>query len=170
MQPSVGTYARTFFEQKRMHQQGEEKMKKAWVWLLGIILVTLAGCASSTAEEIEINDDKIPSIYKVIGEKKITGTNSSIKDDIRTTELTYAKGSISEEELVEYMTYLKEEEGFIHTADTQELDGNLINQLGTESVTEGHIVLVDLTASKDFDGPIVITYRSGPGNITMNEE
>lgn len=145
-------------------------MKKKWVWLVGIVLVVLAGCASSTAEEIEVNDDKIPSIYKVIGEKKITGTNSSVKNSVRTTELTYEKGSISEEELVEYMTYLIDEEGFIPTLDTQEEDGKLTNQLGVESVTEDHIVLVDVTASTDFEGPTVITYRSGPGEITRNDE
>lgn len=144
-------------------------MKTMRGWLLGVILVVLTGCASSTAEEIEVNDDKIPSIYKVIGEKKITGTNSSIKNDVRTTEITYQKGSISEEEIVEYMTYLMDEEGFIPTADTQEVDGNLVNQLGAESVTDDHIVLVDVTAPKDFEGSVVITYRSGQGKITMNE-
>lgn len=143
-------------------------MKKKWIWLLGIMVVVLAGCASSTAEEIEINDDKIPSVYKVLGEKKITGTNSSIKDDVRTTELTYKAGSISEEELVEYMTYLIEEEGFIPTIDTKEEDGKLTNQLGAESVTDEHIVLIDLTCSTDFEGSTVITYRSGPGQITKN--
>lgn len=143
-------------------------MKKKWIWLLGIMLVVVAGCASSTAEEIEINDDKIPSVYKVLGEKKITGTNSSIKDDVRTTELTYKAGSISEEELVEYMTYLIEEEGFIPTIDTKEEDGKLTNQLGAESVTDEHIVLIDLTCSTDFEGSTVITYRSGPGQITKN--
>lgn len=145
-------------------------MKKKWLWLVGVVLITLAGCASSTAEEIEINDDKIPSVYKVIGEKKITGTNSSIKDDVRTTEITYKKGSISEEELVEYMTYLVEEEGFIPTLDTQEQGGKLTNQLGVDSVTDEHIVLVDLTCSTDFKGETVITYRSGPGKITKNDE
>ncbi|MGL4695789.1 hypothetical protein [Enterococcus larvae] len=145
-------------------------MKKKWIWLLGIMLVVVAGCASSTAEEIEINDDKIPSVYKVLGEKKITGTNSSIKDDVRTTELTYKSGSISEEELVEYMTYLIEEEGFIPTIDTKEEDGKLTNQLGAESVTDEHIVLIDLTCSTDFEGSTVITYRSGPGQITKNNE
>ncbi|MBP1047934.1 hypothetical protein I6N96_16715 [Enterococcus sp. BWM-S5] len=145
-------------------------MKKKWIWLLGIMLVVVAGCASSTAEEIEINDDKIPSVYKVLGEKKITGTNSSIKDDVRTTELTYKAGSISEEELVEYMTYLIEEEGFIPTIDTKEEDGKLTNQLGAESVTDEHIVLIDLTCSTDFEGSTVITYRSGPGQITKNNE
>ncbi|WP_086348603.1 hypothetical protein [Candidatus Enterococcus clewellii] len=145
-------------------------MKKKWLWLVGVVLITLAGCASSTAEEIEINDDKIPSVYKVIGEKKITGTNSSIKDDVRTTEITYKKGSISEEELVEYMTYLVEEEGFIPTLDTQEQGGKLTNQLGVDSATDEHIVLVDLTCSTDFKGETVITYRSGPGKITKNDE
>ncbi|MGC6767699.1 hypothetical protein ACYSNR_12950 [Enterococcus sp. LJL128] len=135
--------------------------------ILGSIFM-LTGCASSTAEEIEVNKDKIPSVYKVLGEKKIVGTNSSVKDSVRTTEITYQSGSISKEEVLQYISYLRENEDFLVTLDTKVVDDMVMNQLGKESETEGDIVLVDVAYPNNLEGKVVITYRSGKGEISVN--
>lgn len=75
--------------------------------LMFMLTVFVVGCASNTAENIEVNDDKIPSIYSVIGEKKIVRTNSEVENKVRKTTLTYKAGSISEKEMQEYIDYLR---------------------------------------------------------------
>lgn len=136
------------------------------VGLLVIFSVLLVSCASSTAAEIEINEDKVPSIYSVIGEKKIVGTSSEIKNKVRSTTLTYKAGSISEKDIHKYIDYLQEEE-FIHTLDSKQTSDGTLVQLGKDSVTTSDIVLVDLIYPTMDSESVKIMYRSGPGTLKM---
>lgn len=136
------------------------------VGLLVMFSVLLVSCASSTAAEIEINEDKIPSIYSVIGEKKIVGTSSEIKNKVRSTTLTYKAGSISEKEIQKYVDHLQEEE-YIHTLDSKQTSDGTLIQLGKDSVTTGDIVLVDLIYPTMDSESVKIMYRSGPGTLKM---
>lgn len=144
-------------------------MKK--VVQVGVLIITsmiIVGCASSTAEEIEINEDKVPSVYSVIGEKKIVGTNSEIKNKDRITTLTYKAGSISEKEMKQYIDHLREEK-YVDTLDSKDTVEGTMTQIGKKSVSDGNVVLIDfLYPAMDSEG-VKITYRSGPGKLKENE-
>lgn len=134
--------------------------------MIGVIAV---GCASNTAENIEFNDDKIPSIYSVVGEKKIVGTNSEIENDIRKTTLTYKAGTISKKDMQAYVDYLRKEEKYVYTLDSKSgADGTMI-QLGKESVTSGKVVLVDVLYPSVDSESTKIMYRLGAGTINKNQ-
>lgn len=137
--------------------------------LMVMLSVLVVGCASSTAENIEINDDKVPSIYSVIGEKKIVGTNSEVENKVRKTTLTYKAGSISEKEMQEYIDYLRETENYVYTLDTKQSTEGTMLQLGKESVTSGKIVLVDVLYPAMASESVKIMYRSGEGSLKINE-
>ncbi|MDA9471220.1 hypothetical protein [Enterococcus sp. 5H] len=137
--------------------------------LMVMLSVLVVGCASSTAENIEINDDKVPSIYSVIGEKKIVGTNSEVENKVRKTTLTYKAGSISEKEMQEYIDYLRETENYVYTLDTKQSTEGTMLQLGKESVTSGKIILVDVLYPAMASESVKIMYRSGEGSLKINE-
>lgn len=137
--------------------------------LMVMLSVLVVGCASSTAENIEINDDKVPSVYSVIGEKKIVGTNSEVENKVRKTTLTYKAGSISEKEMQEYIDYLRETENYVYTLDTKQSTEGTMLQLGKESVTSGKIILVDVLYPAMASESVKIMYRSGEGSLKINE-
>ncbi|GGC91216.1 hypothetical protein [Enterococcus wangshanyuanii] len=139
------------------------------VMLFAGLMFLLVGCASNTAENIEVNDDKVPSVYSVIGEKKIVGTNSEVKNKVRMTTLTYKAGSISEKELQKYIEYLREKEGYVYTLDSKQSEEGTLIQLGKESKTKGNIVLVDFLYPSMDSESMKVMYRSGPGSLKMNE-
>ena len=144
-----------------------KKIVKVMLWA-GLVFL-LVGCASNTAENIEVNDDKVPSVYSVIGEKKIVGTNSEVKNKVRMTTLTYKAGSISEKELQKYIEYLREKEGYVYTLDSKQTEEGTLIQLGKESKTKGNIVLVDFLYPSMDSESVKIMYRSGSGSLKMNE-
>lgn len=144
-----------------------KKIVKVILWA-GLVFL-LVGCASNTAENIEVNDDKIPSVYSVIGEKKIVGTNSEVKNKVRMTTLTYKAGSISEKELQKYIECLREKEGYVYTLDSKQSEEGTLIQLGKESKTKGNIVLVDFLYPAMDSESVKIMYRSGSGSLKMNE-
>ncbi|MBO0469972.1 hypothetical protein JZO66_05415 [Enterococcus sp. DIV0242_7C1] len=144
-----------------------KKIVKVILWA-GLVFL-LVGCASNTAENIEVNDDKVPSVYSVIGEKKIVGTNSEVKNKVRMTTLTYKAGSISEKELQKYIEYLREKEGYVYTLDSKQTEEGTLIQLGKESKTKGNIVLVDFLYPAMDSESVKIMYRSGSGSLKMNE-
>ncbi|MCA5014137.1 MULTISPECIES: hypothetical protein [unclassified Enterococcus] len=144
-----------------------KKIVKVILWA-GLVFL-LVGCASNTAENIEVNDDKVPSVYSVIGEKKIVGTNSEVKNKVRMTTLTYKAGSISEKELQKYIEYLREKEGYVYTLDSKQTEEGTLIQLGKESKTKGNIVLVDFLYPSMDSESVKIMYRSGSGSLKMNE-
>ncbi|MFD2307622.1 hypothetical protein [Enterococcus termitis] len=145
-----------------------KKVVKASMFLVLVFL--LVGCASSTAKEIEVNDDKVPSVYSVLGEKKIVGTNSEVKNKVRMTTLTYKAGSISEKELQTYIDYLREKEDYVFTLDSKESEEGTLIQLGKASKTKGNIVLVDFLYPTMSSESVKVMYRSGPGSLKMNNE
>lgn len=143
--------------------------KMVYASLMVILSIVVVGCASSTAENIEMNDDKVPSVYSVIGEKKIVGTTSEVEHKVRKTTLTYKAGSISEKEIQKYIDYLRETENYVYTLDTKQSTEGTMVQLGKESVTSGKIVLIDVLYPAMDSESVKIMYRSGEGALKMNQ-
>ncbi|MEG0328582.1 MAG: hypothetical protein RR565_10795 [Erysipelothrix sp.] len=140
-----------------------KSIKKYIIILLSLLL--LAGCASPTAKTIDINDDSIPSIFSVIGEKTITYTDSSQKDGVRSTELTYKSGELSEEEIVEYTEYLLDKENYITTQEVSEVSATVTTwQIAKESKRNDNIILI--TFNYESRGEVIINYATGPGTLT----
>lgn len=145
-------------------------MKKGLKILIGIVvviviivLVALYFTGRQTKmKEITFGEDKIRTVYAVVGEKrKVTGVSyekSTTTDAVRRT-VTYKEGVVTEQDITDYVTGLRED-GFLITVSFENYDG----QLGMESKDEGKIVLVDIEYDKL--GETVITYTKGTGTIT----
>lgn len=120
-------------------------MKK--IALLLVALVLLAGCSSSVTEEIEVSTNKIASFYKAVGAKEIVHT-----------ELTYGQGEISEDELMNYVDYLKEEEDFEVGEEFQIDSGEASIRL--EKRVDDMILTVTVIYQADWKGEVTIIYSS----------
>ncbi|MBP1045805.1 lipoprotein [Enterococcus sp. BWM-S5] len=120
-------------------------MKK--IALLLVALVLLAGCSSSVTEEIEVSKNKIASFYKAVGAKEIVHT-----------ELTYGQGEISEDELLNYVDYLKEEEDFEVGEEFQIDSGEASIRL--EKRVDDMILTVTVIYQADWKGEVTIIYSS----------
>lgn len=140
-----------------------KSIRKYTLILLSFLLLT--GCASPTATTIDINDDSIPSIYTVIGKKKIIYTDSSHKDGVRSTELTYKSSELTEAEIVEYTEYLLNEEYFVLTKELEDVSDTISTwQIAKESSRDGNIILI--TFNYESMGDVIINYATGPGTLT----
>ena len=146
-------------------------MKKVLKVLLGIIIgivvigAILLGVAffavngQTTKKEITFGDEDIPTIYAVVGERKVISVGSGITDKFSYTKVTYDEDVISNDDVAEYVSHLKDEEDFVVT----ENESNLL-QLAKESEEEGELLLVNIMKENDST---VIEYRKGEGTLTI---
>ncbi|MBL1224652.1 hypothetical protein [Enterococcus sp. BWR-S5] len=119
----------------------------AAVSVLLMVLFLHTGCSSSMTEEIEVSKNKIASFYKAVGAKELVHT-----------ELTYKAGEISEDELNEYMDYLKEEEEFIlANSPVTEQDQTTVK---LEKKLEDLVVTVMIVYQTDMTGEVTMIYSS----------
>lgn len=136
--------------------------------LLALLLTwALAGCGAKDPV-IKVGNDQIPSLYSVVGERRMSGSAAGFDDSVRYVTKTYAPGEVSLTDIEGYWTALRDQEHFIVTMDTEQLNGHVKLQLGKESVDNGAIVLIDI----DFDelGNTEIQYRVGEGTLTRYDE
>ena len=103
----------------------------------------------------------------MVGERKISGTKSGVSEEGKYKTLTYGTGDVTEEDVWAYIQSLTAE-GYLSTIDTQRSEGTLFQQVGTASVDEGQIVLVEI--SYDPASETVIQYLVAPGTLTPNDE
>ena len=149
-------------------------MKKNWLYvLLGvagvvgaiIIVVTIVLGNQQTRTEITFGGDTIPTVYAIVGERKVsgyhTGTNRSGGVTTRTVEISYQAGVISEEDLELYIETLIERHNFLIT---RAFNGNTM-QIGKESVDSGKILVVEVNFS---DLGTVFTYTKADGTLTIH--
>ncbi|MFA5523749.1 MAG: hypothetical protein WDA24_05265 [Tissierellales bacterium] len=116
--------------------------------LFMVIAMMLTGCGAvltdaSNLTQYELGDDLIPSITSVVGERKVTGVESSIENGVVTKQYTYSSTSVYDD----LWTYVQElmNDGWLVT---QDIDLNVIpgsGQLGKGSIEEGQILLVSFS-------------------------
>ena len=137
--------------------------------VIGIVIAVLIGLvigiaffavnSQTTNEEITFGDDVIPTIYAVLGERKVVSVSSGFKNDVSYKTMTYDENVISNDDINDYGLHLKEEEDFIVTENNSDLI-----QLAKESVDEGELILVNIMKEGNS---VVIEYRKGEGTLTI---
>jgi hypothetical protein len=144
-------------------------MRKTVCTVVSVLLVfalvpALAGCGvlsnAAELEQYEIGEDVIPSINSIVGEREVTGVESSTDNGVKVKQYTYASTSVFDD-LLQFVTRLREEGWLV----TQDIDLEVVpgaGELGKNSVDEGQIVLVDF--SYDESG-YTIKISKGEGTI-----
>ncbi|MBC5648698.1 hypothetical protein [Christensenella tenuis] len=133
--------------------------------LLLVLLSLAAGCASSTAPTVEVGGEVLPSLYSVVGEKKITGTSKSISTGLAEVELTYQ--GVAVDELNSYIESLVSD-GYMITQEASATEDGQTYQIGKEASKEGNIILISFYF--EDGGSAVINYAVGAGTITPEAE
>lgn len=133
-----------------------------FIMMLSFVLL-LVGCVSNKDEIIKVGDNEVPSLYSVVGEREITGSEKNVKTELKMVELTYKSGVVSQDDLVAYTEHLIDN-GWLLTKEIEESQEGYIWQLGKESKKEGNIILIDVFWPEL--GSAKIVYREGEGTIT----
>lgn len=136
-----------------------------FVFLLLVVTLLIAGCASSTAPKVEVGGEVLPSLYSVVGEKKITGTSKGISMGLAEVELTYH--GVSLEELNSYIEFLVSD-GYMITQEASATGNGQSYQVGKEASKEGNIILISFYF--EDGGATIINYAVGTGTITPKAE
>lgn len=97
----------------------------------------------SSKEYVDLDGDKIPTIYKVIGEKRICNVNSSSYDDEVLISYEYCDGELSNNEYDEYIDYLTTEENFMKESSYS------LYTLTKESIDDGMFIVIEIDKYSD---------------------
>lgn len=127
--------------------------------IVGIIALAFSFVSKyETKEFIEFGSDKIPTVYSAIGQKSLVSFNTQINGSSRITTLAYYADDLTEEEILEYFTTLKEAD-FSSVDD----DANSFTYV-KESADSGKLIFV--YANKDYaNDTIVFDYVKSSGDI-----
>jgi len=137
--------------------------------ILGIIIALVTwGIISfrdmQTNETINLGNDSIPTIYAIVGERSIIGISREWSNDERVVTITYASGAVSAEDIETYVEALLSRYHFV----TLENLGFGIVTLGTRSVNQNRILLVDIRFSSH--GETIIMYTKTEGDLTNRHD
>ena len=151
--------------------------KKLLVVLAIIAVVFVGGIAAIIAAAVgitgkaakkdfyELGNDKIPSIKYVLGDvRKISNTSTSISGGTTQKEYLYNEpGRDQGEEMSDYLTYLREKEGFLLLTDVDFTQPAAWVKVGRNSVDSGYEIIVQI--EYDATGYYIICIKQ-PGEIT----
>jgi hypothetical protein len=144
-------------------------MRKTVCTVVSVLLVfalvpALSGCGiladAKKLEQYEMDEDVIPSINSIVGEREVTGVETSTDNGVKVKQYTYASTSVFDD-LLQFVTKLREDGWLV----TRDIDLEVVpgtGELGKNSVDEGQIVLVDF--SYDESG-YTIKISKGEGTI-----
>lgn len=141
------------------------KASKLAVILMMLVLITslLCACTSSKSETVKVSNDTIPTLYSVVGERKINGTEVGIQNGVSYTSLTYTSGDVTTDDIENYVEALRET-GYLVLEDVDISTVPFTIHMGKESSEGGKIILVDITAS--LGNHAEINYQVGKGEIS----
>lgn len=123
--------------------------------LLGVILLTLSGQTKN--KEIKFGDDLIPTLYSVVGERKIVGTSVGTEGNTQYKEYTYEEDVVSINDIEEYVKELQEEDFVVIEASSD------VISIAIESKDDGKIVIATIDYS---DSSVVVKYQKTVGTLT----
>ena len=132
--------------------------------LVGILLVMAVGCVSKTAATVKVGGEEVATLYSVVGERAITGSSVSTGTDGSVTKLTYGGGTVSIDDVNEYISKLVNDDGFLITQQAQNDGRGQSYQIGKGSASEGKILLIDFYFVDG--GDTIITYTETAGQVT----
>lgn len=128
------------------------------VFIVGVFAIALFTVSSQTTNaEVEFGDDIIPTLYSVVGERKVVSSGIGNENGIRYTEYTYDTNVVSIDDIRDYVLKLQEE-GFVVTKSE---DGMV--EIAIESKDAGDLLFVQI----DYSTPNVnIMYQKTKGTLT----
>lgn len=134
--------------------------------LLALVLaLMLTGCGAAMANaaklnEYEMDSDSIPSITSVVGERKVTGVESSTNNGAVSKQYTYDSSSVYDD-LWAYVKALMDDGWLV----TKDIDLKVVpgsGELGKKSSEDGQIILLSFAYE---DAKYVIKITKGKGTI-----
>lgn len=135
--------------------------------IAGILIITVfaacfAGCGK-TDPVIKVGNDEIPTLYSVVGERKVTGVSKGIENGVHYAEKTYPSSEVSIDDIEAYVNALQDEYHFVITM-MEDSGTSVHSQLGNESVDEGKIIIIDINYDSSDD--TTIQYQVMVGTLT----
>ncbi len=133
------------------------------VLLVSALLLVCAGCGAALKEAAkleayELGSESVPSITAVVGEREVTGVESSTNNGIASRQYTYASASVYDD-LWAYVQALMDDGWLV----TQDIDLKTVpgsGQLGKKSAEDGQILLVSFSY-EDAQYAIKVTKAKG---------
>lgn len=143
-------------------------MSKTVSWIMPLLLViafTLTGCGSVLKDaakltQYKLGDDLIPAITSIVGEREVTGVESSTNNGVITRQYAYSS-TLVYDDLLAYVKKLMEDGWLV----TEDIDLNVIpgsGQLGKDSIEEGQILLISFSYD---ESKYIIKLTKGKGTI-----
>lgn len=145
-------------------------MKKEAYRIVSILLaaafaLSLAGCGAALTDAAklsayEVGGESIPSITSVVGEREVTGVESSTDNGAVSKQYTYASASVYDD-LWAYVQKLMEDGWLV----TQDIDLAVVpgsGQLGKKASEEGQIILLSFAYE---DGKYAVKVTKAKGTI-----
>ncbi len=135
-----------------------------------VIFARVAMGNAQKADTYEVGGEEIASVKLALGEERqVTGVSSSTENGVSKYAVTYAViGGSPGEDMLEYVTYLQEEEGFLRMTDYDftKPTGSAI-QLGREAQEDGYLLVVQI----DYDREgYTVTAMRGKGTLEAADE
>lgn len=131
--------------------------------LIGGAVAFLTVGNAANAEEYTMGGDTIKSIKAVVEKREVTSISTEISNGVHTKTVHYQSDSV-QDDLVQYVQYLREEAGFHLTKEMDLTQFPSTVQMGKESEDPGEILI--LTIDYDQFGYTLILQK-GKGNLTF---
>lgn len=125
-------------------------MKKVFIIIavvIAVVCIIVGGIfyfLNSQAKEafVSFSEDKIPTVYSIVGEKSIGSYKTSTGTDYEKKSFSYRAGELSSDDIKKYVESLRQDK-FVLIRKSKNADGESL-QFASESKEEGYILLVDL--------------------------
>ena len=135
----------------------------------GIVLFSVFGALNGmkTAKTYDLPNDTVPTVYAVLGEERnINGFNTSTVNGETENRYSYNNVSDVQSDIVEYITYLHDNEGFLYIqdCDTEPLTGSIY--MGKNSSKDGEVVIVTINYDKT-EGTYDIILENTEGTLQV---
>ena|GEM_PF-2981901 len=124
---------------------------------------------TSDTDHYTLGNDKITSIIKVVGERKVVRSNTEAKDDITAMVIEYSTDpndmTQAANDIAKYFQYVMANDGFLalKSFDGLPYEGGIEMSFAKDSVDAGNIVLLDIDYnSKGY----TLLFRKGKGSLT----
>ncbi len=137
--------------------------------ILAFVLIIVASAFAITnkaanAPEYKLGDDTIASIVAIVGKRDVNSVSTNTQNDV-TTKTIKCKSATVQNDLMDYTQYLRNEAGFILTADMDLTVVPSSVQLAKQSTETGKIIVMTI----DYDAfGYTITIQKGVGTLTTN--
>lgn len=139
---------------------------------LAVLLILAAGvlcaCSKSQEEFEQVGEDSIPTLYTVAGEKDIVGTTAGFENGVSYKYVQYGPG-VTVDEMQRYVDAL-EVIGYAQIGSTEVSGSAQKILMGTNSLTQGKKVLVNITLNPDNVTQIDYTVSDGYIDYLPNQE